>query len=116
MNQHEERSSLSRELLEVCQSFEQDLKATTFCLDQGADVNASTPDGSTALIWACLNGHKRIVCLLLDRGADCNITTRYGDTALLWACQWDDAEMIIMLLDRGAEIHWEILELEPALI
>jgi len=51
-------------------------------LDKGADVNGrNKQDGSTALMWAANNGHKRLVDLLIERGADPSLTAKDGWTA-----------------------------------
>ena len=54
-------------------------------LDKGADVNAKTGKGKTALMMAAENGHADIVHALLGKGADVNAKTSNGWTALLLA-------------------------------
>jgi ankyrin repeat protein len=44
-------------------------------LEYGADVNAKTRDGLTALHLSAQNGHLEIVKLLLEHGADVNSET-----------------------------------------
>jgi ankyrin repeat protein len=51
-------------------------------LDKGAEINGrNEKDGTTALMWAANNGHKRIVEYLIDRGADPSLTAKDGWTA-----------------------------------
>ena len=51
-------------------------------LDKGADVNAKSKDGVTALMWASQDGHTEIVkALLIDKGADVNAKSEKGWTA-----------------------------------
>lgn len=50
-------------------------------LAEGADINAKTEDGVTALIAASLNGHAEIVNALIDKGADVNAKDKDGETA-----------------------------------
>ena len=52
---------------------------------RGADVNAATDDGYTALIYAAYSGHAKIVKELIERGADIDATNNYGSTALIYA-------------------------------
>lgn len=44
--------------------------ALTLLLDHGADLEARTSTGGTALAWGCMGGDARIVRLMLDRGAN----------------------------------------------
>ena len=54
-------------------------------IERGADVNAATDDGYTALIYAAYSGHAKIVKELIERGADIDATNNYGSTALIYA-------------------------------
>ena len=50
---------------------EGDLEMVRLQLDQGVDVDFAHPEmQSTALVEACLAGHRAVAHLLLDRGAD----------------------------------------------
>jgi ankyrin repeat protein len=70
-------------------------------LDRGADVNARSDGGSTALIWASYDLEK--TRLLLDRGADVNTASDHGRTALMAAAGHAGAAPIVkLLLERGA--------------
>lgn len=52
-------------------AIEGDLEMVRFQLDQGVDIDYAHPEmQSTALVEACLAGHREIAHLLLDRGAD----------------------------------------------
>jgi len=48
----------------------------------GADVNAPTPEGVTALMLALDNDHNDVAKLLLDRGANPDLWDWWGRTAL----------------------------------
>jgi ankyrin repeat protein len=50
--------------------------------DARADLDATDPDGSTALTLAAINGHADVVALLLERGANPNLADRTGMTPL----------------------------------
>jgi len=70
-------------------------------LDRGADVNARSDGGSTALIWATHDLEK--TRLLLDRGADVNAASDNGRTPLMAAAGRAGAAPIVkLLLERGA--------------
>jgi uncharacterized protein len=87
-------------------------------LEKGANVNATTNDGITALIRASRNKHTEIVAMLLDNGADVNATDEDGDTALMkvincneeddrrwYQVENDIIEMMEMLLAAGADVN-----------
>jgi hypothetical protein len=79
-------------------------------LDKGADVNAKTPYGQTALFFACDRGYFEIVKLLVDHGADVNVEdTFYHASALSWAARKDRIEIVKLLLDHGAKSPGEVV-------
>lgn len=51
-------------------------------LDQGANVNLTILDGSTALILASFNNRLEISKILLNKGATVDNRNKYGQTAL----------------------------------
>jgi ankyrin repeat protein len=61
-------------------------------LDAGADVNAVTTTGATALMWA--TGQTPNVRLLLEHGADLNAKAKSGATALLTATRRANPEAL----------------------
>ncbi|MGH9314246.1 MAG: ankyrin repeat domain-containing protein, partial [Vicinamibacterales bacterium] len=68
----------------------------------GADVNAATPGGITALMCAVRDPAK--VRRLLAAGAHPNAAAKSGHTALMLAADYDGAaESVRALLDRGAD-------------
>lgn len=78
-----------------------DLPAIKRLLDKGADVNAKTLHGVSALCFAAGNGHLETVRLLLERGADLNQKDPvYGMDALGWAAYRDQIAVVKMLLPR----------------
>lgn len=72
-------------------------------LSAGADVNASTPDGATALMGAVYYGYPQTSRLLMERGADVNAKTDRGVTALHYAAQQGNAIIVRDLLAKGAD-------------
>jgi len=58
--------------------------------------------GRTALHFACIKGHKRIVSLLLDRLTDVNLQASDGMSALHQSCLNCQKDIVKILLDRNA--------------
>ena len=93
--------------------------AAAMLADLKADLNATDPDGTTALELAILNVHYDLASLLLKKGADPNVTDSSGMTALYAAVDMrspagmmtrpnpkltdeiDAAEMVKILLANG---------------
>ena len=72
-----------------------------FLLDRGADLNAKTNFGSSALMAASFAGHDSTVRLLLSHGADVN-ADRDGDTPLTYARDRHHPEIVALLRQAGA--------------
>ena len=76
----------------------------TSALDKGADVNAKTRYGATALTFAADKGHIEIVKLLIARGADVNAQdTFYQMRAIDMAMTNNHAAVVTLLLERGSK-------------
>jgi len=69
------------------------------------DVNASQPDGSTALLWAAYWNDDQAVEALLAAGANVNTSNRDGFTALSQACTNGNPAMVEELLKAGADAN-----------
>jgi ankyrin repeat protein len=77
--------------------------AMTRLVDRGANVNAASSSGATALMWAATDLAK--VRLLLDRGADPKAVAKSGRTPLALAAQSDgSADIVRLLLSKGADV------------
>jgi hypothetical protein len=57
-------------------------------LDNGADINARSTNGSSVLMMAVYEGHEKLVRDLLARGADNSVRNDRGDDALSWAIKF----------------------------
>jgi uncharacterized protein len=69
---------------------------------KGADVNAKSADGSTALHFAARAGDEALVTALLKAGADANVANRYGVTPLMEAAASQPSAVAALLLKAGA--------------
>ena len=69
-----------------------------------ANVAATDANGYTALHWAAIRGHWRIVAELVAAGAPTNAVGGDGGTPLHWACHHDRPDMVALLIDNGADV------------
>ena len=81
----------------------QNERAVPALLQQRADVNATEPDGATALHWAVHWDAVDTAQMLIDAGARINVRNELGITPLLLACTNGNAGMIGKLLAAGAD-------------
>ena len=73
-------------------------------LDLGANVDAKTPCGVTALMHACQRGGSRIVSMLLSEDPDVKARDGNGTTALHYAASFGDIDVMSELIRCGANI------------
>jgi uncharacterized protein len=81
-----------------------DLKTVRALIGQG-DVNATQPDGMTALHWAVERRDHAMIDVLLAAGAKHDITNRTGASPLYLAATNGDAAAIARLLDAGEDAN-----------
>ena len=74
-------------------------------INNGANVDARTDDGKTALIWAAWNGYSESAEILLRHGADVNARDNQGRTALIWAAWNGHSKAAEVLLRYRANIN-----------
>lgn len=60
-------------------------------LERGADINARSPNGSSALMMAVYEGREDLARRLVERGADTGLKNENGDGALEWAMKFNHA-------------------------
>jgi cytoskeletal protein RodZ len=72
-------------------------------LAEGADVNAISSGGKTALMRAAARGYTDIVKVLLDAGADVDAKKENGSTALVLAVFFGHTDVVRVLLSKGAD-------------
>lgn len=82
------------------------LEITGILLNVGADVNATTSDGRTAVQEAAKIGATEIVELLFKYGADLDLSpTEYADTPLISAAAKGHTATVKALLAAGANVR-----------
>lgn len=81
-----------------------DAAAVKALLAKGADVNAKSAYGATALSFACDKGDVEVVKILLANKAEVNVKdTFYKATPLSWAISKRHTAIVKLLIDAGAE-------------
>ena len=74
-------------------------------LQHGANVNAQSSSGNTALHYACCGGYEDVVLVLLDHNADIEHQNENGHTPLMEAASGGHGSVALILLERGAGIN-----------
>ena len=82
-----------------------DRTAALALLARRADVNASEPDGTTALHWAVHQHDRELVDRLLRAGANAKARNEFGATPMSEAAVLGDAGLIERLLEAGADVE-----------
>ena len=85
--------------------FTRDTQVVSLLVAKGADVQAKSKVGETALMDVAARGELASAKLLLERGADVNAVDHRGYTALVLAAHFDGdaAELVRLLLAAGAD-------------
>jgi uncharacterized protein len=91
-------------------------QAVRALLQKKANVNASDPDGTTALHWAALGNDVETVDLLIGAGANAKAANIFGITALTVACTNANADIVERLLKAGADPNAAVGEGETPLM
>jgi uncharacterized protein len=94
------------ELVEAARN--QDQQKIRTLLNQRADVNARSDDGSTALLWAAHWNDVETARLLIHGGADANVANDFRVTPLSAACTNGSAALVELLLKAGANPNTRI--------
>ena len=94
-------ASGDRQLVEAVR--DRNATAVRALLQQRVDVNASQPDGATALHWAAHWDDVETADLLLRAGAEVNVANELGVTPLDLACENRSFGMVSRFLQAGAD-------------
>ena len=88
-------------LLDAAQS--NDIDSAMMSIDQGVDVNTTSPDGATALHWAAHWGTTDLAERLLSAGALVDASNELGITPISIACRNGSEAMVDLLLKAKAD-------------
>jgi Na+-transporting NADH:ubiquinone oxidoreductase subunit NqrE len=73
-----------------------------YLLAEGANMDAVSPNGTSALMMAVRENRLSTVELLIARGVNVNLRNENGASALDWATRNNDAVMVALLKKAGA--------------
>ena len=82
-----------------------DLAAVSRLISEGADINSTDADYTSALRLAVVASDVEIVKLLLSKGAKPDEQDEAGVTALMDACSMGREDVAILLLESGAKLN-----------
>ena len=88
---------------------EQHLRVVMVLLENGAETQARTKGGRTALDLAAECGHMEVVTLLLDRGAEVNKKSKWCHSPVHAAIGQGHVEVARLLLARGTDVDSKLL-------
>ena len=75
-------------------------------IDSRVDVNATSKQNKTALIWACEKGNVHAINVLLNAGADPNIVDVNGETCLVKAISARcNKQALQAIIDHGVDVN-----------
>jgi ankyrin repeat protein len=97
------REDADRNLLLLIAADRGDVDSVVYYIERGYDVNYTTDDGVSPLMYAASNGHLEIVRILVENGAEINLIPFNGYTALASACLGNHYEVALFLLQQGAD-------------
>lgn len=106
--------SLDLQLIEAAK--QGDVATIASLLKKHADVNASEPDGTSALQWAAHRDHAAVVALLVKAGAKATAANSFGITPLSEAAANGNAEIVESLLKAGTDANALSAQGEPTLM
>ena len=92
------------------------LEASRVLADAKADLNATDPDGTTALVLAIINGHFDTAAMLAEKGADPNLADSAGMAALFAAVDMNTLGEIYGRPPRKSTDKLTALDLLPVLL
>lgn len=85
-------------------------------LHRGAEVDARSNKGKTALHYASSNGHAEVIKTLLEHGATVDARDHFGHTSLMLAANYGCNECVAHLIRHGADVNAKTLSGNTALV
>ena len=89
-----------------------DIESAKMLIAAGANINATTGIGETALMLAARNDHTDVALFLLDKGADPNIVEA-GHTALHFAVARKNLDLVKALIAHKADVNIQLTKGQP---
>jgi ankyrin repeat protein len=86
----------------IIAGYRNQLPAVEFLLENGADVNATSPEG-TVLLGACYKDNLKLAEFLISHHADVNAQNETGTSALMFATLSGNLDLVKLLLKHGAK-------------
>ncbi len=80
------------------------LDIVKFLVERGVDVDATTVEGVTPLMYASQNGNTEVMEYLIGKGADVNATPYNNVTSLIGAVRTGHYDAVKILLEAGAKV------------
>lgn len=68
-----------------------------YLMEQGADINALSTNGSSGLMMAIYEGHEELARMLIEKGAERSFRNDWGDGALEWAMRYNQLGIARMI-------------------
>ena len=103
-NIHKQESAILPLLVSIVREQTQVPEPVKLLVEQGANINAQTGSGDTAVILAgWVSKNLQLVRYLVEQGADVNIPNENGDTPLIDAAYLGTNDIFEYLLNNGAD-------------
>ena len=99
----QQKDSINKQLLTA--SYEGKTDEVLLLVEDSVDINTTTEEGITPLMYASEKGFAEIVKILLFHGADPNKSPENGRTALISAAINNHMDIVYLLLIYGANIN-----------
>ena len=99
--------------LKLAASDEKYFQVAKLLIEKGANVDLVNSHGVSALMEACKNGCRELVCLLLSKGAQVDLKDNQQQTALMYSCESlepKSLEVARELLKHKANIDLSVLQ------